>query len=173
MAALIAGLLIAKPAGTVIHALARPLKNPYLYNHVLYLRGLTGLRSISKIGAVRQVLHCLKKNEIISLLIDQRVNEGGVDVNFFGREALTTSLPAIAALRLGTPVFFVQTRRTSENQYVMDVVGPFPVTETGDIQWDIRKTTQGFNDYLEKEIRKRPGHWLWMHNRWRARHGVK
>ena len=172
-AALIAGLLIARPAQTRIHALARPLKNPYLYRYILRLRGLTGLQSISKVGAVRETLKCLKRNEIVSLLFDQRVNQGSVEVTFFGRPALTTSLPALVALRAGTPLFYVHTRLTPELRYVLNVKGPLPVEETGEADRDLRVNTQRFNDYLEAEIRKAPGRWLWMHNRWRVRHGAK
>ena len=171
--ALIGGLLIAKPVNATIYALARPLKNPYLYQRVIHLRGLTGLKSISKIGAVRWTLKLLKQNGIISLLIDQRVNEGAVEAEFFGREALTTSLPAIAAIRLGTPIFHVFLRQTPELRYVMEVDGPVPIETTDNLEKDIRVNTQRFNDRIETEIRKYPAHWLWMHNRWRSRHGEK
>ena len=171
--ALIAGLLIAKPVGAPIYALARPLKNSYLYEYVLRLRGLTGLKSIRKMGAVRETFERLKENGIVSLLIDQRVNEGSVETEFFGRKALTTSLPAIAALRFGTPLFFIFLRRTPDLRFVMEVEGPVPTTVTGDSERDIQVNTQAFNHRIEEEIRKDPPHWLWMHNRWRTKHGAK
>lgn len=165
--ALIGGLLLAQPVGASIYALARPLKNHYLYHYALRLRGLTGLRSITKSGAVRETLIRLKENAIVCLLIDQRVSEGGVTTEFFGRPALTTSLPALAAHRLKTPVFFVSLERTKDLRYVMDVKGPFPIEETQNAKQDIQVNTQRFNDLLEAEIRKNPGRWLWMHKRWR------
>ena len=171
--ALIAGMLIAKPVNADIYALARPLKNLYLYHYVLKQRGLTGLKSISKIGAVRETFKRLKQNGIVCLLIDQRVHEGGVEAEFFGREALTTSLPAISALRLGTPIYHVFLDRTPGLRYVMQVEGPVPIEETGHQEEDIRLNTQKFNDRVEREIRKAPARWLWMHNRWRTREGKK
>ena len=171
--ALVAGFLIARPVGASIYALARPLKNFYLYNYSLHLRGLTGLKSIHKIGGVRETFNRLKENGIVSTLIDQRVGEGGVEVDFFGRPALTTTLPAVAALRLGTPIFFVFLHRTSDLRFVMDVEGPVEIKKTGDIKYDIQVNTQHFNNRIEAEIHKDPPHWLWMHNRWRARHGMK
>ena len=171
--ALIAGLLIARPVGASIYALARPLRNHYLYNYVIRLRGLTGLESIRKTGAVRETFARLKENGIVSLLVDQRVSEGSVVATFFGREALTTSLPALAARRLGTPVFFIFLNRTPDLRFVMDVEGPFPTEATRDPQRDIQVNTQRFNDRLEAEIRKDPRRWLWMHNRWRLAHAPK
>ena len=171
--ALIVGTLIAKPVGASIYALARPLKNLYLYKYSLRLRGLTGLQSIPKVGGVHETFNRLKDNGIVSTLIDQRVGEGGVEVNFFGRPALTTSLPAVSALRLGTPLFFLSCHRTSDLRFMMEVEGPVEIERTGDIRHNIRVNTQRINDRLEAEIRKDPPRWLWMHNRWRTRHGAK
>ena len=173
VAALIAGFLIARPVNTIIYALARPLRNFYLYDYSLRLRSLTGLKSISKIGAVRKTFNRLKQNAVVATLVDQRVSEGSVEVNFFGRPALTTSLPALVALRLGTPVFLVITRRTPDFRFVMHVEGPIPIQVSGDLERDIQTNTQAFNNKLEVEIRKNPAHWLWMHNRWRLPHGQK
>lgn len=171
--ALIGGLLIAKPVGASVYALARPIKNPYLYKYALHLRELTGLKSIDKLGGVRETFAYLKENGIVSILADQRVSEGGIETNFFGRPALTTSLPAIAALRLGTPIFFAFLHRTQDLRYILDVEGPVSIETTGNVRHDIEVTTQKFNDRIEVEIRKDPRRWLWMHNRWRVPHGAK
>ena len=171
--ALIAGLFIAQPIKGEIYALARPLKNPLLYEYVLNQRGLTGLKSISKIGAVGQTFRRLKQNGSVCLLIDQRVNEGAVEVEFFRRKALTTSLPAICGLRFGTPIYYLFCDRTRERKYIMKVEGPAAIKISGRNEEDIRVNTQSFNDRVEAEIRKDPSQWLWMHNRWRIRHGPK
>jgi len=171
--ALVAGAFLADPIGASIYALARPLKNPYLYEYVLRLRGLTGLKSIQKIGAVREAFKRLKENSIVCTLADQRVDEGSVQVKFFGREALTTSLPAVAALRFGTPVFFISLHRMPGPRYVMEVDGPLPVEKTDKLDHDIQVNTQRMNNRIEAEIQKDPRRWLWMHNRWRVRHGAK
>lgn len=171
--ALIGGLLIAKPIGAVIYSLARPLKNPYLYRYILRLRGMTGLKSIDKMGGVKETSARLKENGIVCLLIDQRVREGSVETDFFGRKSLTTSLPAIAARRFGTPIFFVFLHRTPDLHFVMDVEGPFPIEATKNPKQDIQTNTQRFNDRIEAEIRKNPSQWLWMHNRWRLEVGPK
>ena len=171
--ALMGGLLVARPVGASVYALARPLKNPYLYQYALQLRGGMGLKSIDKSGGVRETFNCLRENGIVCVLIDQRVSEGSVETNFFGRFALTTSLPAIAALRLGTPVFFNFLYHTNNLDYVMEVEGPISIESTGDVHRDIQTNTQRFVDRVETEVRKNPARWLWMHNRWRVQHGYK
>ena len=171
--ALIGGIFLAQPVGAGIHALARPLKNPFFYDYVIRQRGLTGVRSIPKSGAVRETFRSLKRNEIVCLLIDQRVEEGSVEADFFGRKALTTSLPALAALRLGTPVFFGSFEYLPGPRFSLTFEGPFALEETGNLTADILSNTQRFNDRLEAEIRRDPGRWLWMHNRWRPWGGGK
>ena len=165
---LIVGLLIAKPVGVPIYALARPQKNSFLYDYTLRLRGLTGLKSIDKRGGARATFRHLKNNNIVCILMDQRVREGSVEATFFGRKALTTSLPAIAARRLGTPVFYVFLKRMKGLRYVMNVEGPIPMANVPDRNIDLALNTQRFNDLLEVEIRKDPSQWLWTYSRWKG-----
>lgn len=174
MMALMGGLLVAQPVGGSVYAVARPLDNPYLYQYVMRLRGVGGLKTIDKLGGVRETFDRLRKeNAIVCILIDQRVSEGSVETHFFGRPALTTSLPIVAALRLGTPIFHNFLYRTNDLRYEMRVEGPVPIERTGDFRKDIEINTQKFVARIEAEIRKQPAHWLWMHNRWRVAHGAK
>lgn len=172
--ALMGGLLVSKPIGGSVYAVARPLDNPYLYQYAIDLRGGQGLKTIDKSGGVREAFDRLKKeNAIVCILIDQRVSEGSIETEFFGRPALTTSLPIVAALRLGTPIFYNFLSRTKDLRYEMNVEGPVPIERTGDFRKDIQVNTQKFVWRIEEEIRKQPSHWLWMHNRWRVAHGAK
>lgn len=172
--ALMGGLFVAKPVGSSLYAVARPLDNPYLYQYAVKQRGDQGLKTIDKSGGVREAFDRLKKeNAIVCILIDQRVSEGSVGTQFFGRPALTTSLPIIAALRLGTPIFYNFLYCTKDLRYEMNVEGPVPIEKTGDFKKDIEVNTQKFVQRIEEEIRKQPSRWLWMHNRWRVAHGAK
>ncbi len=172
--ALMGGLLVAQPVGGSVYAVARPLDNPYLYQYAVNLRGGQGLKTIDKAGGVRGTFDKLtKENAIVCVLIDQRVSEGSVETQFFGRSALTTSLPAVAAMRLGTPIFYNFLSRTKDLRYEMNVEGPVPIDRTGDVHKDIELNTQKFVTRIETEIRKNPAHWLWMHNRWRSVDGAK
>ena len=174
MALMMGALLTQESVGATVYALARPLKNPYLYQYAVKVRAGRGLKTINKFGGVRETFDRLRKdNAVMCMLIDQRISEGGIEANFFGRPALTTSLPVIAALRLGTPIFFSFMRQTDDLRYEMKIEGPVPIVRTGDFKKDIVTNTQNFAARVEVEIRKNPSHWLWMHNRWRVAHGAK
>ncbi|GEM_PF-830214 len=174
MALILGGLFTEKSVGASVYAVARPFYNSYLYQYAVKLRAGQGLKTINKMGGVRETFDRLKKeNAVVCILIDQRVSEGSIETNFFGRPALTTSLPIIAALRLKTPIFFSFLYQTNDLRYEMKLEGPIPIQRTGNFKKDILTNTQNFALRVEQEIRKKPSHWLWMHNRWRVAHGAK
>ena len=83
-----------------INAVARVFGNPYLYHYAIKnLRGATGLETIDKKGAAREIIKHLDQNEIVCILIDQHERYGSVPVPYFGRDAWTTSLPAVMAVK--------------------------------------------------------------------------
>ncbi len=157
-----------KRQGLHVHAVGRPLKNPYLYRYVLAMREAANLTNIEKSGAVRSSIKVLKQHGILAVLIDQHESRGSVWVDFFGRKAATSTLPAMLALKYEYPVlpaFFYR----DENGYSKIKYGPlFPLIRTGDLQADLLANTQQYVAKIEEEIRRRPGDWLWAHRRWRT-----
>jgi KDO2-lipid IV(A) lauroyltransferase len=154
--------------GLHVHAVGRPLKNPYLYRYIRKMRGEANLTNIEKSGAVRSSIEVLKQRGILAVLIDQHESRGSVWVDFFGRKAATSTLPAMLALKYEYPVlpafFYRDESGCSRIQY-----GPvFPLIRTGDLQADLLANTQQYVAKIEQEIRKRPGDWLWAHRRWRT-----
>ena len=156
-----------KKYGLHVHAVGRPLKNPYLYRYIQEMREAANLTNIEKSGAVRSSIEVLKQRGILAVLIDQHESRGSVRVDFFGRKAATSMLPAMLALKYEYPVlptFFYR----DENGYSKIKYGPlFPLIRTGDLQADLLANTQQYVAKIEEEIRKRPGDWLWAHRRWR------
>ena len=158
-----------KEKGATINAVARVLGNPFLYRYVVRkLRGATGLKTVDKKGAVREVIRLLDQNEIICVLIDQHERYVSVPVPYFGREAWTTSLPAFMALKKGAAVVPVFSFREKNKPTVVKLGEVFPVIQTGDYERDLIANTAQYMQAIEQVVRKRPGDWLWMHARWRA-----
>ena len=153
-------------AGLPMNAIARPLRNPYVYRQIVKWRGATGLKSISKYGGARNSIKVLSENKIVSMLIDQHERQGSVRVPFFGREASTTTLPAILAVKKGIPVIPLFFYREAGISRVI-IKKAFPLIQTGDYERDIFENTKQYMQSIEQEVRKRPGAWLWMHRRWR------
>ena len=165
----VAGGVLVREKGIKINAVARPLGNSVLYRYVVRkFRGVTGLRTVDKKGAARETAKLLDQNEIVCILIDQHERYGSVPVPYFGREAWTTSLPAVMALKKGAAVVPVFSSREKNKPTVVKFGEPFPVIQTGDYERDLVANTAQYVKTIEEVVRKRPGDWLWMHARWRA-----
>ena len=159
----------ARQEGVPINAVARKLGNPFLYRYATErLRGATGLETIDKKGAAREVIKLLDRNEIICVLVDQHERYGSVPVPYFGRTAWTTSLPAVMAVKRGTPVIPVFSYRRLNRPTVVELGKPFPIIRTGNYERDLIENTRQYIQAIEQVVQKRPEDWLWMHARWRS-----
>ncbi len=154
--------------GFPIHAIGKPVKNPFVYRFIKRLRGATGLRSIDQTGAIKNTVRLLKQNQIVAMLIDEHVKQGEVWVDFFDRKAAVSTLPAMLSLKYGAPVIPTFYYREPAGRSVLSFEKSFDLIKTGDSRKDLAANTQQYARRLEEEIRKRPQDWtLWMHNRWR------
>lgn len=156
-----------KKAGLHVHAVGRPLKNPYLYRYIQRTREAANLTNIDKSGAVRASIAALKQGNIVAVLIDQHESQGSVWVDFFGAKAATSTLPALLALKYECPVFPAFFYRDERGCSQIRYSPLFPLIKTGDLQADLLANTQQYVAKIEEEVRKRPGDWLWAHRRWR------
>jgi KDO2-lipid IV(A) lauroyltransferase len=145
-------------------AIARPMRNPLAERWVQSRRADGGIPIILHREAVRASLRVLRKGDAIGILVDQNLYTGGVFVNFFGRPAATTPLPALLASRTGSPVLLTHLAR---------VKGQFRIRfERVDLKQVVEETnltvaTQAINDRLEAAIGVKPEWWFWIHNRWK------
>lgn len=154
--------------GFPMNAIARPLKNPFVYAHIKKLRGYAGLRSIDKLGALRQTVKLLKDNQVVSFLIDQHERQGAIVTQFFGRPCYTSSFAAQVALKWKVPVVPLFCYRDQNGILTTDFEKPFQLVDTGNLEEDAKQNTQMFITNIEKKVRQYPENWLWMHRRWRV-----
>ncbi len=142
----------------------RPLNNYFLNPFMEYLRKKFVCQNQIKkgINGVREAIVYLKKGFSIALMIDQRVSEGE-KINFFGKPALTTTLPAQLALKYNLSICPVHIERTNENNFIIRFLDEIKASDfKGKID-----VTEKLNQVLEKMISMRPDQWIWTHNRWK------
>ena len=95
-------------------------------------------------------------------MIDQRVSEGE-KINFFGKPALTTTLPAQLSIKYNLPIIPVFIERTLENNFKIKFYKEiFPSDHNNKIV-----LTEKLNKVLENMIIDNPSEWIWTHNRWK------
>jgi Kdo2-lipid IVA lauroyltransferase/acyltransferase len=148
-----------------VAALVRPLDNPLLEATLAAIRSRFGLTLIHKHGAARHLVRMLQEGGRVVVLLDQRVRpRDAVEIPFFGRPALTSSLVARLALKHGTPVVPVFAYPAPGGTYRIVARPPIEAPAGTD---SVRRLTARCLDAVEAEIRHRPELWLWMHDRWK------
>jgi Kdo2-lipid IVA lauroyltransferase/acyltransferase len=142
----------------------RPLNNFFLNPLMEYLRKKYVCENqIRKgINGVRESIEYIKKNYSIALMIDQRVSEGE-KINFFGKPALTTTLPAQLSIKYDLEIIPVFIERTEDDKFKIKFQGKINPKNFK----DKLELTKKLNDVLEKMIVENPNQWIWTHNRWK------
>ena len=142
----------------------RPLNNYFLNPLMEYLRRKYVCKNQIKKGVsgVREAIEYLKKGYSIALMIDQRVSEGE-KINFFGKSALTTTLPAQLALKFDLPIIPVFIERDQNDNFKIKFY-----QEINPKSFNDKSTlTDKLNKVIEEMIICRPEGWIWTHNRWK------
>ena len=142
----------------------RPLNNYFLNPLMEFLRKKYVCKyQIKKgINGVRDAIDYIKKDYSIALMIDQRVSEGE-KVNFFGKPALTTTLPAQLAIKFNLPIVPVSIKRSEDNKFIIKFHDKINSSEFK----DKLQITNRLNHILENMIIDNPYQWIWTHDRWK------
>ncbi len=152
-----------------LHVVVRAMDNPALDRRIRGVREAHGNHTLVKRGAVRGILKTLRAGGRVGILVDQRARRSaGVLVPFLGRPAWTTTTPAAIALRTGSPVVPVFGERRSRGRLLVRVRPPIrPGGLDGSNPEAIAHLTTRYVEAVEEQIRRNPGSWTWMHDRWR------
>ena len=95
-------------------------------------------------------------------MIDQRVSEG-LKLDFFHKEAYTTTIPAQFVKKFNCRVIPIHIERDKEINFKLTISKPLKFNEND----SLKKITQELNFWLEKMIKSNPKKWIWSHDRWK------
>jgi len=150
-----------------VSIVARPIDNPYLNTFIERVRGKYGNSIIYKKGALKPIMQALKKNHIVGILMDQAVlSSEGYVIDFLGRGAWTTKMPALLARKTGAAVLPAFIHRT-DNGHRMVIYPEVQLSVTEDMEQAVKEDTITFSGYIEEYIKAHPAEWLWIHRRWK------
>jgi Kdo2-lipid IVA lauroyltransferase/acyltransferase len=157
--------LAAAQYGLDIAQIYRAPNNPLIDRIVARLRG-GGSELIPK-GTIasRRAVAALRRGGHVSLLADQKLNEG-LAVPFFGRPAMTAPALALLALRFDCTVLPARVERLRGAHFRLTLYPPLDTPRTGDRDADLMAIMTAVNATLEAWIRERPEQWFWVHSRW-------
>ena len=117
--------------------------------------------------ALRQILSCLRKNEIVCILADEKKSKTGVLVDFFGYPAPTAPGPAVLALRTGSPLVPIFIVRRDDWSHHIYIEPQLELSLNGDRSSDIPAVVSAYTKVIENFIRMYPDQWFWINNRWK------
>ena len=141
----------------------RPLNNFFLNPFMEYLRRKYICKNQIKkgISGVKDALSYLSAGHSIAMMVDQRLSEGEM-INFFGKPALTTTLPAQLASRFDLEIVPIYLERKGEDSFLMEIKNPINFMSKSKSEM-----TTEINKSLEQMIIRNPSQWIWTHNRWK------
>ncbi len=131
-------------------------------------RTLIGMHITYRSG-VREMYKMLDEGHFIGLIMDQDVGRNdGVVVKFFNRATnFVTGAASMSRFRK-VPIFPAFMHKNSDGSHVLEISPPLYVEKTSDKHADIKKMTQRLATLIEEHVRKYPGEWFWLHDRWKS-----
>ena len=151
--------------GLDIAQIYRAANNPMVDAMLARLRGHLGELIPKGAVASRRAVAALRRGGHLSLLADQKLNDG-IAVPFFGRDAMTAPALAVLGLRFDCDVLPVRVERLHGAHFRLTVYPPLVVPQSKDRDADTLALMTEVNRTLEAWIRERPEQWFWLHRRW-------
>jgi Kdo2-lipid IVA lauroyltransferase/acyltransferase len=159
------GMLAAVQYGISVAQIYRAANNPLVDRMIARFRGEAGELIPKGTIAARRAISVLRRGAHLTMLADQKMNDG-IPVPFFGRPAMTTSALAAMALRFDCDVLPARVERLRGARFRLTVFPPLALPRSGDHHADVAALMTRVNQTLEGWVRDRPEQWFWLHRRW-------
>ncbi|MBN1772976.1 MAG: hypothetical protein JXB32_17030 [Deltaproteobacteria bacterium] len=158
-------------AGRRLTLLSRRLSNRGLDRYWMERRRALGLEIVEERTPLVRLVERVRAGRTLVLIVDQATPPelGGVRVPFLGREAWTTRLPALLAVRTGAPLFPVFVHSPAGAPHRIRIEDPlWGDAAAGRPAERVLALTRALNRRLERRVREQPDQWLWLHRRWKG-----
>lgn len=156
--------------GYSANVIARPIYYEKYNEWISFMRNSMGVNIIYRTESPKRILKLLRSNQIIGVTPDQDIDSvEGVFVEFFGRKTYTPTAPVKLAMAAGCPIVTMFIVRNGL-RHTVHVNEPVAIERGSDKDAIVRRYTQLWSSALEARIREYPGHWVWMHKRWKTKY---
>ena len=151
------------------YTVARPLDNPYVDQFVNGFRQSLGQIMLPKNESAEVADELLASGGKLVLVGDHHAGSRGVWVEFMGRHASCHKALALFSLLNKAPMSVIYIKRVGGPMHLeIGVADRFdPAVPGNDELRGVTELTQWYNDALEREIRRSPEQYWWLHRRWR------
>jgi Kdo2-lipid IVA lauroyltransferase/acyltransferase len=151
-------------------AIGKNVKNRYINEDVIKARQRFGLQVIDPNGGAKQIIKILRQpSSVVGFLVDQNITRDPCDiVTFAGKEVSVSNASASVGMKMKAQFvpFWVTMERFGH--YNIEF---FPTLEYDEVSSEsIHEMTQHQSDFVEKQVKKHPKEWLWVHKKFKAKH---
>ena len=115
----------------------------------------------------KAIVDILDRGEIVGFVMDQ-ARPGEPRLPFFGTPAKTNTSFAAIWRRRPAPIVPAFMHRKKTGHHVFEVMPQLKLATTNNQEQDVLDHSILFNKEVEKAARKYPGHYFWLHNRWKS-----
>ena len=149
-----------------LYGVARPPKNRYLSEIMQATRERRGVRILSRKGAMTAAPAVLKAGGTLGLVIDQRTSGRALLAPFFGRMARCDRSSGVLLKRQKVPIVMLVCTLTERPLHYR--------LELTEVMWpedwqraEVEEIVTHLNGLFEREIRRYPEQYVWIHDRYR------
>ena len=152
-----------------LNVIADELENQRLMDLLVGNRAHKNITLLTPDGAAKKVLHALRRNEMVGLMMDLGPRAQAfdtVDAEFFGTP---TAFPAVAASLArvsGAPIVVSACVRRDDNTFTGIALPPIFVERTKQAAEDVQHATQSIARGLEGFVRRWPDQWYIFRPMW-------
>jgi KDO2-lipid IV(A) lauroyltransferase len=150
------------PVNGVVHHTCSPRVN----NFVDKLRSMSNMKTIAARDGITQMIHRLRKNEIIAMLIDKPNHGRRVKVKLCGSSTVVPTGAAVLALRTGAKIIPSGAVRLPDNTIHIILGKQISFQRTNDLNRDIQVLMQMVWHELERLVREYPEQLYIFHRLW-------
>ena len=153
--------------GFPMNAIGADHRDPRITKAFQELRASAGVKLVGKGLDLKAAILCLKKGEILAVLLDQDAREAGLVSPFLGVPASTPFGPIKLARKFGSPVVPVHIVRQADKTHLrMTIEPPLAGKDGRPFGEDLQHAVDSCNEKISSWIRETPDQWLWMYPRW-------
>lgn len=153
--------------GAPMHVLIKPQRNPYVSDWLNRMRESFGNKIVPLGVSVRNIIKVLKENGIVGIVADQRGPADSPRVKLFGVNTALYTGTASLAIKLKVPVYVGFLINKGRGRFNLEIEEIDISKLSGSFEDQINAFNQSYMDILEKNVRRNPDHWFWMHNIWK------
>ena len=153
--------------GYPVNAIGAEQRDERITDLIIDYRRDCGVLTISKGFSLKAAMTCLKKGEILGVLIDQDARDKGIVAPFLGLPASTPYGPIKMSLKYGSPMLpIVMIRRPDHIHHDLYILPPFEDESSEKFGENMWEAVASCNNFISSWISQYPDQWLWLYPRW-------